>query len=132
MADPPILPDLAYVAPGNDLPLHAARAAVTASIRDAIAAGRRALLVDFHAWSGNENPSLALRIDSVFEWAAAAEAMPGFVMALVMPPQLVDPGRIGFIIGRRLSFDFDVFGAVDDAMAWIEAELANAPRRNDD
>lgn len=113
--------DIVQVAPGDDLPLHAARAAVTAAIVETCAAGGRRLLVDFHGWRGPENPSLALRIDSVFEWAAAAASAPGFAMALVMPPQLVDPGKIGFIIGRRLGFEFDVFGAVDDALAWLES-----------
>ncbi|WP_407910152.1 hypothetical protein [Lysobacter claricitrinus] len=121
-----------YVRPGSDLPLHAARAATTAAIDDACAAGKRGVLVDFHEWHGVERPSLALRIDSVFEWAAAAEKVQGFVMALVMPPQLVDPGRIGFIIGRRLGFNFDVFGALDEARAWIETELAALPPRDDD
>lgn len=111
--------DIVHVAPGDDLPLHAARAAVTALVRETCAAGGRRLLVDFHGWRGTENPSLALRIDSVFEWAAAAASAPGFAMALVMPPALVDPGKIGFIIGRRLGFDFDVFGDVDDARAWL-------------
>jgi hypothetical protein len=40
-------------------------------------------------------------------------------MALVMPPRLVDPGRIGAIVGSRAGFDFDVFGNLDDAIAWL-------------
>ncbi|MGY3266705.1 hypothetical protein [Lysobacter sp. HA35] len=127
MADSVMPGDLVRIAPGNDLPLHAARAAVTAAIRETCEAGGRKLLVDFVNWRGNENPSLSLRIDSVFEWAAAAESAPGFVMALVMPPHLVDPGRIGFIIGRRIGFNFDVFGDVDEAIAWIEAEALSLP-----
>ncbi|AXK72939.1 hypothetical protein DWG18_12065 [Lysobacter sp. TY2-98] len=129
----PRMPDgAAYVAPGNDLPLHTARAAVTDAIRIACASGRRGLLADFHGWNGGENPSLALRIDSIFEWASAAEASPGFVVALVIPLAFVDPGRIGFIIGRRLSFNFDVFGDVGDAITWMDAELAAMPPRGDD
>jgi hypothetical protein len=123
MTEPPS-EQVMRVAPGDDLPLHAARAAVTAAIQSACAAGVRKLLVDFHGWRGTERPSLALRIDSVFEWSAAAAASPGFVLALVMPPQLVDPGKIGFIIGRRIGFNFDVFGSVDDAEAWLDAERA--------
>ncbi|WP_133478574.1 hypothetical protein [Cognatilysobacter segetis] len=119
------------IAPGDDLPLHAARAAVTAAIRDACDAGVRKLLVDFHGWRGSERPSLALRIDSVFEWSAAAATAPGFVLALVMPPALVDPGKIGFIIGRRIGFNFDVFGSVDEAAAWLEAEPAFVPPADD-
>lgn len=118
--------ELMRIAPGDDLPLHAARAAVTAAIGTAHAAGARKLLVDFHDWRGTERPSLALRIDSVFEWSAAAASAPGFVMALVMPPGLVDPGKIGFIIGRRLGFNFDVFGSVDEALAWLDGERAFA------
>jgi hypothetical protein len=125
MKQPPA--DLMRIAPGDDLPLHAARAAVTAAIGAAHAAGARKLLVDFHGWRGVERPSLALRIDSVFEWSAAAAASPGFVMALVMPPALVDPGRIGFIIGRRLGFNFDVFGDVDEALDWLANERAFMP-----
>lgn len=115
---------IVHVTPGNDLPLHAARAAVTEIVRRTCAEGGRKLLVDFRDWTGTENPSLALRIDSVFEWSAAASGVPGFAMALVMPPQMVDPGKIGFIIGRRLGFDFDVFGDVDDARAWLESDGA--------
>jgi hypothetical protein len=123
----PAAPELMRVAPGDDLPLHAARAAVTAAIRAALDAGARRLLVDFHAWRGSEVPSLALRIDSVFEWAAAAESAPGFRMALVMPPHLVDPGRIGAIVGTRAGFDFDVFGRVDDALAWLDGIAPSLP-----
>ena len=111
---------LMHIAPGDDLPLHAARGAVTAAIRTAIDAGARRLLVDFHAWRGHEVPTLALRIDSVLEWAAAAESAPGFRVALVMPPHMVDPGRIGAIVGTRAGFDFDVFGQLDDALAWLD------------
>lgn len=110
------------IAPGDELPLHAARAATTAAIHRALASGVHRLLVDFHAWRGSERPSLALRIDAVFEWSRAAASDPGFVMALVMPPELVDPGKIGFIIGRRLGFHFDVFGSVEDAEAWLASE----------
>lgn len=109
--------------PGDDLPLHAARASVTAAIHNASADGTRGLVLDFQHWSGRENPSLAARIDSVFEWAAAAAATPGLVVALVMPPQMVDPGKIGFVIARRLGFTFDVFGSVDEATAWVASEL---------
>lgn len=118
--------DIVRVAPGDDLPLHRARAAVTAAIHATLDAGGRRLLVDFHGWRGDERPSLALRIDSVFEWAAAAASTPGFRMALVMPPHLVDPGRIGFIVGRRAGFDFDVFGDVGDALAWLAADAPAA------
>ena len=130
MTEPPS-EEILRVAPGNELPLHVARAAVTAAIRDACAAGVRKLLVDFHDWRGTERPSLALRIDSVFEWSAAAASAPGFVLALVMPPNLVDPGKIGFIIGRRIGFNFDVFGSVDEAAAWLEAERAFVPPADD-
>jgi hypothetical protein len=115
----PELHEIVRIAPGDDLPLHAARRAVTEAIHAALDAGARRLLVDFHGWRGDEVPSLALRIDSVFEWAAAAEGAPGFSMALVMPPRLVDPGRIGAIVGSRAGFDFDVFGNLDDAIAWL-------------
>ncbi|TZF91443.1 hypothetical protein [Cognatilysobacter lacus] len=128
MPEPSPSADVVRIAPGDDLPLHAARAATTAAIHSTLAAGGRKLLVDFHGWHGPERPSLALRIDSVFEWADAASTAPGFAMALVMPPQLVDPGRIGFIIGHRLAFNFDVFGSVEEALAWLEtAPVPNPP-----
>ena len=123
--------EIRRIAPGDDLPLHAARAAVTAAVRQACDDGVRKLLVDFHGWRGSEHPSLALRIDSVFEWSAAAAGTPGFVMALVMPPGLVDPGKIGFIIGRRIGFNFDVFGSVEDAEAWLESERVFVPPAED-
>lgn len=116
----PRAPDvIVHIQPGNALALHAARAAVTEAVRRTCAEGGRRLLADFHDWRGTENPSLALRIESVFEWAHAAAGAPGFAMALVMPPAMVDPGKIGFIIGRRLGFDFDVFGDVDEARDWL-------------
>lgn len=111
-----------HIAHGNNLPLHAGRAAVTAAVAAACDAGVRKLLVDFHDWSGYQPPSLALRIDSVFEWAEAAKRAPGFAMALVMPPEMIDPGKIGFVIVCWLGFNFDVFGSVDDARAWLEGE----------
>lgn len=124
------LPDgVLRIAPGPDMPLHAARAAVTAALHRACAEGARGLLADFHDWRGGASPSLALRIDSTKEWAAAAAGVPGFALALVMPPAMVDPGRIGPILGLQLGFVFDVFGSVDEAHAWLRAELAASRRR---
>lgn len=120
---------LVRIAPGNDLPLHVAREQVTRAIRQACADGARGLLADFHDWAAGPSPSLAMRIDSTKEWAAAAASVPGFALALVMPPAMVDPGRIGAIIGTRLGFRFDVFGNVDDALDWLRAELEAAPPR---
>lgn len=121
---------LVRIAPGNDLPLHVARERVTLAVRQACASGARALLADFHDWHAGESPSLAMRIDSTKEWAAAAAGVPGFALALVMPPAMVDPGRIGPILGSRLGFNFDVFGDVDEALAWLATQLdASRPRR---
>ncbi|TCZ87206.1 hypothetical protein [Lysobacter sp. N42] len=125
------VPDgLVRIAPGNELPLHVARERVTAAVRQACASGARGLLADFHDWRGGQSPSLAMRIDSTKEWAAAAASVPGFALALVMPPEMVDPGRIGPILGSRLGFRFDVFGDVDEALAWLTGELeASRPQR---
>lgn len=120
---------IVHIAPGRDLPLHAARAVVTEAVRAACARGARALLADFHDWDAGPSPSLAMRIDSTKEWAAAAAPAPGFAMALVMPPSMVDPGRIGPILGRGLGFNFNVCGSVDEARAWLEGELAAARAR---
>lgn len=121
--------DFVYIAPGRDLPLHAARAVVTDAVRDACANGSRGLLADFHDWNAGQSPSLAMRIDSTKEWASAAAPVPDFAMALVMPPQMVDPGRIGPILGRGLGFNFNVCGSVDEARAWLADELAAARAR---
>ncbi len=120
---------LVRIAPGNDLPLHAARERVTVAVREACAAGARGLLADFHDWRAGDSPSLTMRIDSTREWSAAAASVPGFALALVMPPAMVDPGRIGPVLGSRLGFNFNVFGDVDEALAWLGAELeASRPR----
>jgi hypothetical protein len=132
MHEPDAIEGLVRIAPGDDLPLHAARAVVTAAVRDACAAGARGLLADFHGWRAGSSPSLAMRIDSTKEWAAAAASVPGFTMALVMPPDMVDPGRIGPILGRRLGFNFDVFGSPGEALSWLAVELAAARARRRD
>lgn len=117
------------VAPGRDLPLHVAQAAVTAAVREACARGMRGVLVDFHDWSGGRSPSLAMRIGSTKEWAAIAAPIPGFAMVLVMPPAMVDPGRIGPVLGRGLGFNFNVCGSVDEARDWLADEVEAARAR---
>jgi hypothetical protein len=129
MSRPGAIDDVVYIAPGRDLPLHEARAIVTAAIRDACARGARGLLADFHDWNAGPAPSLAMRSDSTKEWAAAAAPLPRFAVALVMPPAMVDPGRIGPILGRGLGFNFNVCGSVDEARAWLDAEVAAARAR---
>lgn len=123
MSESGALDGLVRVAPGPDLPLHVARGIVTAAVREACASGARGLLADCHEWRAGGSPSLAMRMDSTKEWAAAASSAPGFAMALVMPPGMVDPGRIGPVFGRRLGFNFNVFDSVDEALAWLAEEL---------
>jgi hypothetical protein len=89
----------------------------------------RGVLVDFHDWAGGGSPSLAMRIESTKEWAAIAASDPAFAMVLVMPPAMVDPGRIGPILGRGLGFNFNVCGSVDEARAWLAGELGTARPR---
>lgn len=102
------------------LSLRAARAATTDALLAARADGSRKLLLEFHHWQGDEPLSLAFRLDSIHEWARAAPA--GAAVAMVLPTRLMDPERIGSIIGQRLGFNCGAFDSVEEALAWLERE----------
>lgn len=113
---------LVYIAPGRDRPQDDARSVITTAIKEASARGAAGLLVDLHDWAAGPSPSLAMRIDATREWAAAAR--PGFAVAIALPPDKIDPGRIGPILARGLGFHFNVCGSIEEARAWLEGELA--------
>lgn len=108
-----------YIALARDLPMGVARAEVTKAIRAACSRGASGLLVDLHNWDGGPSPSIGLRIDVTLEWAEAA-TVPGFAMAVVLPPDKMDPGRIGPILARGRGFNFHVCDSLDEARAWLE------------
>src|SRR5215510_3574864 len=69
---------------------------VTQAIRLANAREAHDLLVNVHALSGFDSPSLSERFSMASEWAAAANSR--LRLAMVAPAQLIDPHKFGVTV----------------------------------
>lgn len=98
-------------------------------ITDAIVRTRESgfdkLLVDILAITGVEPPSVDARYWIVGEWAKAGRS--DVRVALVAPAELLDPDRIGTIIGRNAGFICKAFETGPEALAWLHGPGAPGP-----
>jgi hypothetical protein len=77
----------------------------------------RNLVTDLLGLTGFESPSVPVRFQFIKEWAQAAG---GFVrLAMVVRPEMIDPQKIGVLVGRHHGLVCDVFPTEPDALAWI-------------
>jgi hypothetical protein len=99
---------------------------VTAGIAAARARGTRCLLLDLRPIAGVAAPTLARRDAMVTEWARAAAG--DVVIAVVAPPELLDPERFGEMIAAAAGLRAQGFVDADAARAWLQGQaVALAP-----
>lgn len=101
----------------DDLPLRTARALIASAIADARHNGTSRIAIDYSAWTGNDLPSFAFRIDTVHEWSI--KGAPHVAVAVVLPRRLIHGEKIGVVVARRLRFIADVFDDLHHAVDWL-------------
>ena len=99
--------------------LKEATALVTSGIAWARAQGVRKLMVVTTGLSGFKSPSLAERYFFLQDWVRAGG---GFVrLAMVIAPEMIDPGKFGVAAGTNAGIINDVFACEEQALAWLRA-----------
>ena len=91
-------------------------------VTEAIVEARRqrlaGLLFVLSGLTGFRSPSIAARHAMVREWAAAAEG--ALRVAMVMPPEFIDPEGFGVVAARNFGLVGGGFVTEADAMAWLQ------------
>jgi hypothetical protein len=100
---------------------------VASVIRVLVANGQPHLLVDAGD-AGFGSPSLADRSRMVRLWADAAAGQ--LRIAVVAPPDFIDPERFGVVSARNFGLAAQVFESERAAVAWLRAEHAAERRRS--
>jgi hypothetical protein len=90
---------------------------VTAAIEAARKAGATRLLLDLRPIAGVAPPGLGQRYAFSAEWARAAQG--AIAIAVVAPPELIDPRRYGMQVAHGAGLDGDVFEDEALARAWL-------------
>jgi len=93
---------------------------VTRAIEYCRAQRIRRLLVDVTAVSGFPAPTQVDRFLMVEDWANAAQGM--VVMAMVAPPELIDPRRFGVGVAQDAGLTSQVFITEAEAAAWLATQ----------
>lgn len=79
--------------------------------------GIRALVVDVRETAGLANPTVSQKYWYTQEWAKAAGR--DVAVALVAPPAMIDPTKIGVTMAVNAGLRSDVFDNIEDAVAWL-------------
>lgn len=93
--------------------------AATGVIRRMVAEGQPHLLVDARAASFDA-PSLVDRLRMVRQWAEAAGGR--VRIAVVAPPEFIDPERFGVVAAGKFGLAGQVFEDQAEAIAWLHEE----------
>ncbi len=103
--------------------LEKAAAQVVQAITEARGHGLRKLLIDVTGWTGHDSPSTVQRYDvaSIFSQAAG----PTLKLALLVRPELMDPGKFEVTVATNRGMNGNVFDSEKDAVGWLLA--GNAP-----
>jgi len=79
----------------------------------------RNLLADLTGLTGFPSPSLVTRCQLVKD---GAQASAGVVrVAMVVRPEIMDPQKIGVLVGRHVGLVCNVFLTEPEAVAWIQS-----------
>lgn len=81
--------------------------------------GHANLLVDITEVTGFPPPSTAQRFDFATKWAATAGGL--VAVAMVAPPQMIDPDRIGVTMSNNRGLKSEVFTEFSDALEWLRS-----------
>jgi hypothetical protein len=77
------------------------------------------LLVSVYGFTGVQPPSVFARYDLAVKWARSAG--PKLRVAVVAPPELIDPEKIGVLMAQNRGATGDVFTSEAAAIAWLDA-----------
>ncbi len=95
-------------------------ALVTSAIAYARAQGIQKLMVVTTGLTGFKSPSLAERYFFLQDWVRAGGG--GVRLAMVISPEMIDPGKFGVTAATNAGIINDVFACEDQALAWLQAE----------
>lgn len=82
----------------------------------------RGLLVDITSATGLPLPSISDRFWFITRWAETAAGR--VVIAMVAPPEMITPDKIGITVARNRGLRSDVFTNETDALKWLRSELS--------
>lgn len=92
-------------------------------VANAMAAAREGgcldLLVNVYGLTGVNPPTVFARYDLAVKWARSAG--PKLRVAMVSPPELIDPQKIGVLMAQNRGATGDVFTNEAEAVAWLNA-----------
>ena len=92
-------------------------------VGDALAFARqqrvRKILVDITALRGFPPPTILQRYRFCQKWANAAG--PALHVAMVAPPEMIDPGKFGVTVMRNRGTVADVFVSEAEAASWLDS-----------
>lgn len=91
--------------------------AVTALIAEACAQRWPRLLIEISAGPELAVPSLAMRAEMVRAWAEASQGR--VAVAIVCPPEFIDPHRFGVSMARNFGMIANVFVDAEGARDWL-------------
>ena len=112
-----VVGDRAEYRPKAHLSLPKAVAMISSAIALTRERNIRKMLLVTNGFTGFSSPSLHERYAFVNEWARiAAGAM---CIAIIAPPEWIDPERFGVKVAQNAGLTSDVFTSEDDALAWL-------------
>jgi hypothetical protein len=109
--------DLANYRPSGSINLSEAAALVTHAISRAREAQVRKLLVNLSGWTSLSIPSVADRFFYIQEWALASRGL--LRLAVVAPPEMIDPQKFGVAVARNRGLIAEVFVSEKEALSWL-------------
>ncbi len=77
----------------------------------------RALLVDITRVTGFPPPSTAERFQFATQWSATAGGR--LTIAMIAPPEMIDPDKIGVTMANNRGLKSEVFTNEQDAVRWL-------------
>ncbi|MGE3467221.1 MAG: hypothetical protein AB7J13_09835 [Pyrinomonadaceae bacterium] len=90
---------------------------IDAAIAYCRASSIRALLVDITQVTGFPPPSTAERFHFVTQWSATAGGR--LTIAMIAPPEMIDPEKIGVTMAKNRGLKSEVFTNEQDAVRWL-------------
>jgi hypothetical protein len=108
-----------FYRPRGSVSLDAAVDVVSAALEYAREQGARDLLVNLTSLTGFESPNLFQRFALIEKWVVAAGGV--VRLAMVVRPELIDPGRFGVTVAANRGLVCDVFVSEEKAEIWLDA-----------
>ncbi len=113
-----IMESHAVFRPIGEVSLQQAAQLITSAIAFAREQNIKKLLVVITELTGFEPPNLAARYFFFREWAHVAEGQ--VKVAFVAGPEMIDPEKMGILIGENAGLHSDAFTSEAEALAWLQ------------